>query len=239
MNLFFHQILINTFLILCVVGGLSGCVAPSKNIAQQKQIYIWETQEIVLFAQKQYSNYYTDVDMWVQLKGPGFDKRVYGFWDGENRYVVRVVATGPGEWTWRSGSNSDDAGLNDRSGGFTAIKWSAREKQENPNRRGFVRVSPNGHALEYADGTPFFMVGDTWLAGTTWRLPFRNASSSSDYQPGPGVGFEDAVAYRKNQGFNSVSMISSFPNWDADLNPSTHADKNGIYLRNAWVKVWL
>jgi len=22
------------------------------------------------------------VDVWVQLKGPGFDKRCYGFWDG-------------------------------------------------------------------------------------------------------------------------------------------------------------
>jgi hypothetical protein len=28
-----------------------------------------------------------------------------------------------------------------------------------------------GHALQYADGKPFFMVGDTWLAGTTWRHP--------------------------------------------------------------------
>lgn len=31
-------------------------------------------------------------------------------------------------------------------------------------------------------------------------------------------------------------MIASFPNWDADVNPSTHADKNGVFLRNAWEK---
>ena len=237
MNRFFKQLLISTMLVLCVAAGLSGCAAPLTNTAQQKQIRPWEMQEIVLLAEKRYQNYYTDVDMWVQLKGPGFDKRVYGFWDGENRYVVRLVATKPGEWTWRSASNHpDDAGLNGRSGNFTAIEWSAREKRENPNRHGFVRVSPNGHALEYADGTPFFMVGDTWLAGTTWRLPFRNAPTSSDYRPGPGIGFEDAVAFRKQQGFNSISMIASFPNWDADVNPSTHADKSGIYLRNAWEK---
>ena len=73
------------------------------------------------------------------------------------------------------------------------------------------------------------MIGDTWLAGTTWRLPFRNAPTSDDYQPGPGIGFEDAIRYRKNQGFNSVSMIAAFPNWEADVNPSTYADENGIY----------
>jgi hypothetical protein len=237
MNRFFKQMLLSTLLMLCAAVGLSGCAMPAQKAVQQKPIHTWEMQEIVFFAEKQHKNYYTDVDMWVQLKGPGFDKRVYGFWDGENRYVVRLVATAAGAWTWHSASNhADDAGLNGRSGTFTAVEWTAREKQQNPNRHGFVRVSRNGHALEYADGTPYFMVGDTWLAGTTWRLPFRNAPTSNDYLPGPGIGFEDAVAFRKKQGFNSVSMIAAFPNWDADLNPSTHVDKNGIYLRNAWEK---
>jgi len=237
MNRFFKLLSILKLLALCAAMTLGGCTAPSTNKAAQNQIHTWQMQEIVLHAEKSYPNYYTDVDMWVQLKGPGFDKRVYGFWDGDKRFVVRVVATKPGEWTWQSSSNhADDPGLNGHSGSFTAIEWSASEKKQNPNRQGFVRVSQNGHALEYADGTPFFMLGDTWLAGTTWRLPFRNAPTSNDYQPGPGIGFEDAVAFRKKQGFNSVSMIAAFPNWDADLNPSTHADKNGVYLRNAWEK---
>jgi hypothetical protein len=50
------------------------------------------------------------------------------------------------------------------------------------------------------------------------------------------MGFEDAVIYRKKQGFNSVSMIACFPNWESDYNPSTYADSNGIYPRNAWEK---
>jgi hypothetical protein len=238
MSRFFQRRLIDSLFMFCVILGSGGCASQSKeNGAHRNQIHAWETQDIVLFAEKTYQNYYTDVDMWVQLKGPGFDKRVYGFWDGDNRYVVRLVATAPGNWSWRSGSNrADDKGLNDHSGSFTAVAWSAQEKKQNANRQGFVRVSPNGHALQYADGMPFFMAGDTWLAGSTWRLPFRNAPTSNDYQPGPGIGFEDAVAYRKKQGFNSVSMIASFPNWDADANPSTYADASGIYLRNAWEK---
>ena len=107
---------------------------------------------------------------------------------------------------------------------------------QNPNRHGFIRPSPNGHALQYADGTPFFMVGDTWLAGTTWRLPFRGVAPAKNYVPGPGIGFEDAVAYRKEQGYNSVSMIACFPNWESDCHAATFADSSGIYLRNAWEK---
>ena len=206
--------------------------------AQDKQkIHVWEMKEIKLNAEKVYENYYTDVTCWVELKGPDFDKRVYGFWDSGNNFIVRVVAEKPGKWQWISGSNQpDDKGLNNHSGTFTAIEWSNKDKEINPNRHGFIRATPNGHALQYADGTPYFMVGDTWLAGSTWRLPFRNTATSSTYVPGPGMGFEDAVMYRKNQGFNSVSMISCFPNWDSDCNPSTYADSNGIYIRNAWEK---
>ena len=221
--------------IFCVfsITGLS-CV---RNRGNEKKLHTWEMFEITLLAEKEYSNYYTDVTCWVELEGPDFSKRVYGFWDGGNIFKVRVVATKPGKWHWQSSSNQpDDNGLNNKQGVFDAIGWSKKRLAKNPNRHGFIRPSKNGHSLQYADGTPFFLIGDTWLAGTTWRLPFRNAASPDNYEPGPGIGFEDAVTYRKRQGFNSVSMIACFPNWEADENANTYADSNGIYLRNAWEK---
>ncbi len=215
-------------------------VNPSVNVTAVEtasEIHVWQMQEITLKAEDKYDNFYTDVTCWVELECPGLSKRIYGFWDGGNLFRVRIVATKPGQWRWKSGSNSpDDKGLNNKSGQFTAVEWTDEQKQQNPNRRGFVRSSPNGHALQYADGTPFFMVGDTWLAGTTWRLPFRNSAGPKDYVPGPGIGFEDAVAYRKRQGFNSVSMIACFPNWESDTKPSTYANEDELYLRNAWEK---
>jgi hypothetical protein len=202
-----------------------------------KDIHVWEMQEIVLKAEEHYDNYYTEVECWIDLEGPDFSRRIYGFWDDGNVFIARVVATRPGKWTWKSGSNQkSDNGLNNNIGTFNAVPWTEEEKKENPNRRGFVRSTDNGHALQYADGTPFFLLGDTWLSGATWRLPFRGIKPAEDYVPGPGIGFEDAVAYRKKQGFNSVSMIACFPNWESDCNPSTYADENGIYLRNAWEK---
>jgi hypothetical protein len=135
-----------------------------------------------------------------------------------------------------SSNQPDDPGFSVKEGSFTAKAWTPQQLIENPTRRGFLRSSPNGHALVYADGTPFFMVGDTWLGAATWRLPFRGAITDANYVPGPGIGFEDAVQYRKKQGFNSVSMISCFPTWEADGLPSTLPDSNGIFVRNAWEK---
>src|SRR5512135_2336976 len=114
--------------------------------------HVWEKQEITLTAQRDFENPYLDVDVWVDLKGPGFAKRVYGFWDGGSTFRVRVLATAPGQWTWVSGSNRSDAGLNGQKGSFTAEAWSEAEKAENICRRGFLRATPNQHALEHADG---------------------------------------------------------------------------------------
>ncbi|HEU4654049.1 MAG TPA: DUF5060 domain-containing protein [Steroidobacteraceae bacterium] len=200
------------------------------------EVHVWETQEITLKASREYANPYADVDCWIELSGPNFNHRVYGFWDGDRTFKVRFVTTAPGDWKWKVGSNHpDDSGL---SGGGTlkAVAWTDDELNANPNRRGFVHATPNGHALQYADGTPFFLVGDTWLAASTWRLPYKGISAADDYVPAEGISFEEAVGYRKRQGFNSISFIAAFPNWAADEHGATYANKDGVYLRNAWEK---
>lgn len=213
----------------------SAAVLFCLTLSARNAIHTWELEEIQLHSSRTYSNPYVDVECWVELKGPGFAKRVYGFWDGGDTFRVRVVATAPGEWTWTSGSNQPaDAGLNRKTGSFTALDWTEAEKQSNPLRRGFLRATPNGHALQYADGAPFFLVGDTWLGAATWRLPLTGAPTAPDSEPGPGLTFEGAVAYRERQGFNSVSMIAAFPTWASDQYANTYADRNGVYLRNAW-----
>ena len=85
-------------------------------LAAAAATHVWEKQEITLNAQQSFQNPYLDVDVWVDLKGPNFAKRVYGFWDGGSTFRVRVLATAPGEWTWISGSNTSDSGLNGKQG---------------------------------------------------------------------------------------------------------------------------
>jgi len=55
--------------------------------------HVWEKQEITLKAQNSYPSPYNSVDVWVDLAGPGFNKRVCGFWDGETNAMIRMPKT--------------------------------------------------------------------------------------------------------------------------------------------------
>jgi Protein of unknown function (DUF4038)/Domain of unknown function (DUF5060) len=196
----------------------------------------WEKQELTFTASREVLNPYTDVTVWVELTGPHFHKRIYGFWDGGATFHVRLVATEPGVWSWRSGSTPPDPGLSGKTGSFTAVPWTEEEKRENPLRRGFLRATANRHALEQPDGTPFFVLGDTWWALGTNR--FRWSGDGGELPPGPEAGFQDYVRYRKQQGYNWVSMIAAFPNWMTDGQPwrvvMNDADKTTV--RSAWLE---
>ena len=41
-------------------------------VTAQAATHVWEKQEITLTAQQKYGNHYLDVDVWADLKGPGF-----------------------------------------------------------------------------------------------------------------------------------------------------------------------
>ncbi len=196
--------------------------------------HVWEKQELTFTAAESYQNAYTTVTVWVDLDGPNFSKRIYGFWDGGQTFKVRLVATAPGEWKWRSGSMPEDSGLSGKTGSFVATEWTEAEKRENALRRGFLRPSANRHALETADGTPFFVLGDTWWAAGTHRLPWYD--DDIERPIGPKAGFKDYVRYRKAQGFNWISMIAAFPNWETDGLPWRIVMKDGTTVRSAWLE---
>jgi hypothetical protein len=194
--------------------------------------HVWEKVEITLQASASYGNPYTDVEVWADLEGPGFKRRCYGFWDGDNTFRIRVLATAAGTWTWKTGSNQNDAGLNGKTGQFTATAWDEAANKENPCRRGMIKASANGHAFEYADGTPYFLLGDTWWATPTFRYPWYDDDKARPL--GPGTGLKDYVKFRKNQGYNCIAMIAAFPNWANDGKPATLKTDDGTILRAAW-----
>lgn len=199
-------------------------------------IHVWEKQELTFTAENHYNNPYTEVIVWVDLAGPAFNKRVYGFWDGGQTFRVRLVATAPGTWTWKSGSNPDDPGLSGETGSFTAIDWTEAEKNENPLRHGFLRATANHHALEYADGTPFLAIGDTWYSLGTNR--FKWYDDGKERPIGPTAGFKDYVRYRKAQGYNWLNVIAAFPNWITDDKPwhIVMDDSAKTTVRSAWLE---
>ena len=199
-------------------------------------VHVWEKQELTFTAARTIVNPYTEITMWVDLTGPSFKKRVYGFWDGERTFKVRLVATEPGLWKWRSGSYPPEDGLTGKSGSFEAVAWAEEEKQQNPLRRGFLRATPNHHALQLADGTPFFILGDTWWA--TGTNCFKWYDDDQQRPIGPTAGFKDYVRYRKAQGFNLVGIIAAFPNWASDGKPAHIVMDNPerTVIRSAWLE---
>ena len=208
------------------------CIA----ISGANPVHVWEKQEITLTAANSYDNAYTDVIVWVDLSGPGFNKRVYGFWDGGQTFRVRIVATAPGTWNWKSGSAPDDPGLAHKAGSFAAVAWIEAEKTANPLRRGFIRSTANNHALEYADSTPFLVIGDTWYSVGTNR--FRWYDDDKERPIDSMAGFKDYVRYRKAQGYNWVNVIAAFPNWMTDAKPwhIVMDDSAKTTVRSAWLE---
>ena len=132
---------------------------------------VWSGLEIELKATGRYSEPYQQVEVWAELQGPGFHRRVYGFWDGDSTFRIRMTAPAAGKWQWTTGSNQEDAGLYGRSGNFTAVPATAAQLAAQANLRGIVRATPDGRGLQYADGTPFFLVGDTWWSVPTYKFP--------------------------------------------------------------------
>jgi hypothetical protein len=147
-----------------------------------------------------------------------------------------MLATAPGTWKWRSGSQPADSGLAGKSGSFVATDWSDEEKQQNPLRHGFLRPTTNQHALEHADGTPYFAIGDTWYSAGTNR--FRWYDDDQERPIGQNAGFKDYVRYRKAQGYNWVNVIAAFPNWETDGLPwhIRMDDPDKTTIRSAWLE---
>ena len=107
----------------------------------------------------------------------------YGCW-------LRHRARGAG----RAARIPPDSGLAGKRGGFTAVEWNEEDKQKNPLRRGFVRATANHHAIEQADGTPFFIIGDTWYSAATNRFRWYDDETSvrSDRKPASRIIFATA-----------------------------------------------
>ncbi len=206
------------------------------QVTLAQQVHVWEMHELTFIAENKYKNPYLEATVWVDLKGPGFEKRVFGFWDGSDTFRVRVTAIAPGEWHWKSGSQPADPGFTEKQGTFTTLPWSEDQKKENPLRRGFIRSTPNKHALMFADGTPYFAVGDTWFPLGTDR--FRWLDDDQEQPMGPGAGFKDYVRYRKAQGYNWVSFVAAYPNWKTDDKPwqMLLEDSARTTLRSAWME---
>ncbi len=122
--------------------------------AAAQSVERWSIREIELRQQGTYANPFTEVWLRCHFEHDGEAIVADGFHDGGGSWKVRFMPTEEGRWTYATESN--DPGLNGKSGSFEC-------GPPLPGNHGPIRVV-NTHHFSYADGTPYFQVGTTCYA---------------------------------------------------------------------------
>ena len=140
------------------VCALAVAVFAFWGVAEEAET--WRVCELAFESSKNYAESGGDgVRLDVVFEHADGGKRLTrpGFWDGDGRFLVRFAPTKAGKWTWRSES-PDDRDLDGRTGELAVRPYAGALEIY---RRGFLRVEPGKKHFTYADGTPFFYLGDT------------------------------------------------------------------------------
>lgn len=205
---------------------------PALHSWGQQSLKTWETFELTLQAASGSDNPYAEIPVtkngllkadFTGISGAAAGKsiRIFGFWDGDRTWKVRFAP--PASGTWKYSTVSADKGLNGKKGRLTVTDWLPQEKEQHATRHGLVRVMKTsqqaGHFFAYADGTPFFWVGDTW-----WNWTKRNIRFST---------FKTLVDDRAAKGFTIGQLFVPANGWgaSASLLDSTYTRLDVAHMR--------
>ena len=146
---------------------------------------------------------------------------VRAFRDGDDNWKVRFAPPAPGEWQYE--------GAKGMGGSVQVLPWTEAEKQANPTRRGFIYVAHKGarpgRHFEYADGTPFLWVGDTW-----WNWANKPIRLST---------FQRLVDDRAKKGFTVGQMFFAGDGSRPNLEDVRRVEQFVSYANSKGITVWL
>jgi hypothetical protein len=196
-----HRLLLTTTL------GLAMCIgfffAPSACAANYK-VQRWQAVEIELTSAVTYADPFQDVDVTATFTKAG-NKAIIrpAFWDGGGTWKVRFAPPQTGLWTMTtSATDIKNRGLHHVT---KTVQCDPYSGNLDIYKHGFLKISSNGRYMTYADGTPFFYLGDTH-----WILSHERFSTSNAV--GVASQFKYTVDKRVMQGF---TVFQSEPGWQA------------------------
>jgi len=175
-----------------VLDAQSQTTPTAVRTAEQNQPIEWAYR-----SQKTYKDPFNEVDVDVVFtREDGQQWRVPAFWAGGNEWRVRFSPPVPGDYKYHAEStDKSDPDLNGHEGSLRVEPYRGSNALL---MHGPLRVSKNHRYFEYADGTPFLWLGDTWWDGLCTRISLDE--------------FKTLAADRHAKGFNVVQII-------AGLNP--------------------
>ncbi len=123
---------------------------------------VWVATEIAFNSTKEYDesgNEQMDVILDVDFKNTatGTTLTIPSFWNGGNEFAVRFAPTEYGVWEYTTKCEQDET-LNGLTGKIGA---NAYKGDLDIYKHGFVTIQDGNKYFTYADGTPFFYLGDT------------------------------------------------------------------------------
>ena len=149
-----------------VAAGKESNTALFSGAAQQSlSAETWRAIELAFESEKTYADPFNDVTLDLLLYSNGRLYTVPGFWDGGNTWRVRFVCPAEGTWQCQTVcSDETNAALHGRT---AQVECTAYSGDLDIYKHGFVTTRFGEKYLTYADGTPFFYLGDThWNFGT-------------------------------------------------------------------------
>jgi hypothetical protein len=200
--------MIRLILVLSLIVMILGCAQEEPPTTIQQ----YTVHEIVLEAEGQYDNPYTDIEVSALFKGDK-GENIYrpAFWDGESRWKIRFSSLSPDtKWTYQTtASNTEDKGLQGQSGSLQSVPYTGDHPLIS---HGPLQMSSGKRSVVHHDGTPFFLIGDT-----PWALPFRAPYDHVRIYAGK----------RAQQGFNAALLMSVQPDMKAE-GPAARATEQGF-----------
>ena len=140
------------------VGKIEIVSAPeTQKLVTEAQT--WLANEMTFIAQTDVKDPVTKATLDVVFTNGTTEMTVPGFWDGDNIWRVRFALPLEGTWTFKTVfSDTTDAGLHNITGSVNCTKYTG---DLDIYKHGFVKTDADKKYFVYADGTPFFYLGDT------------------------------------------------------------------------------
>lgn len=139
-----------------------------------------------------YDNPFLDCVITAVFTGPSGQNIVReAYWDGENIYRVAFAPTETGNWSYRLDA-PEETGLNGKEGQVECVPYAGTL---DIYRHGFLKISEDKRYFTYADGTPFF-----WLGDTHWEFSYKEKWEESNH-PQMDSMFKGMIDRRAEQGY--------------------------------------
>ncbi|TVR68586.1 MAG: DUF4038 domain-containing protein [Marinilabiliales bacterium] len=230
---------------------LSFVLYSVSSLAGDHSCKVWEVIELSFTATESIDNPYGQIPVdgsadhlevaFRGISGPAEGKvmTLKGFWYEGNAWRVRFAPPVPGVWEYMS--YSADEGMDGVTGTIDVRERTALELEENPAGRGFIRVNDkgprSGRYFEYADGTPFLWIGDTWWNWAKRNIPFSRFKELADDRANKG--FTMGQLFVPGNGWGGIATIHEDNFTRIDTDHIKKIDSIVSYANQVGITVWI